>query len=125
MSYLLYALIGVLAGVSSGLFGIGGGLIIVPLLVFLTKVSQHTAAGMSLVAMLLPVGALAVYEYYSSGKITGTDIVSGLLIGVGLFIGAYAGARLGISLPEATLKRAFAVFMILVGIRMFWLSYSA
>jgi uncharacterized membrane protein YfcA len=118
MNYAIYGIIGMLAGVSSGLFGIGGGLIIVPLLVFFTKVSQHTAAGMSLVAMLLPVGAAAVYEYYISGKITKMDIVCGLIIGFGLFLGAYIGARIGVGLSPLTLRRLFAVFMILAALRL-------
>src|ERR1035437_6474891 len=122
MIYALYGLIGLLAGISSGLFGIGGGLISVPLLVFLTKVSQHTAAGMSLIALLMPVGLLGVFEYYNSGKITKTEIVYGLVIGLGLFLGCYIGAKLGLGLSEPILRRLFAVFIILVGIRMLVMS---
>lgn len=118
MGNLLFPVIGALAGVCSGLFGIGGGLIIVPLLVFFTKVSQHTAAAMSLVAMLLPVGAGAVYRYYASGKLTKEQIVFGLLIGVGLFIGAFIGARIAVGLSEVMLRRLFAVFMILAALRL-------
>jgi uncharacterized membrane protein YfcA len=125
MAYFLYVLIGLMAGVSSGLFGIGGGLIIVPLLVFFTKISQHAAAGISLVALLMPVGVLAVYEYYSNGRVTKVDIGHGLLIGLGMFAGAYVGARLGLGLSESTMRRAFAVFLILVGVRMFLVNPAA
>ena len=119
MAYALYICIGIFAGICSGLFGIGGGLVIVPLLVFLTKTSQHTAAAISLVALLLPVGALAVYEYYSGGKLTKADIIAGLIIGVGIFAGAYLGARLGLGMSETVLRRAFAVFLVLMGVRLF------
>lgn len=114
----LYVIIGLAAGICSGLFGIGGGIIIVPMLIFLAGVSQHKAVGTSLVALLLPVGILAVYEYYKSGKIEQQDIIFGLLIALGLFIGAFAGSKLGLSMSESLLRRAFAVFVILVGIRL-------
>jgi len=118
MGNLLFPLIGTLAGICSGLFGIGGGLIIVPLLVFFTKVSQHTAAGMSLVAMLLPVGAGAVYKYYDSGRLTKEQIGLGLLIGLGLFLGAFLGAKIALGLSDVALRRLFAVFMILAALRL-------
>ena len=122
MAYALYICIGLAAGICSGLFGIGGGIIIVPLLVFLTKASQHTASGVSLVALLLPVGALAVYEYYSKGKLSKVDIIAGLLIGAGIFAGGFIGARIGLGLSEAVLRKVFAVFIVLVGVRLFLLT---
>ncbi len=118
MTPLLYVITGLAAGVCSGLFGIGGGVIIVPMLMFLAGASQHKAVGTSLVALLLPVGIMAVWEYYKSGKIDNQDIVFGLLIALGLFIGAFAGSKLGLSMSEANLRRAFAVFVIVVGVRL-------
>ena len=122
MPQLLYVAIGLVAGISSGLFGIGGGIIIVPLLMFFTKVSQHTAVGLSLIALLMPVGAMAVYEYYKAGKIGDHDLVFGFLISVGLFAGAYLGSRLGLGLSETMLRRGFAVFVIVMGLRLFFKS---
>ncbi len=88
---LVFLAIGVVAGVLSGLFGIGGGILIIPSLVFFAKFHTKLAIGTSLGAMLLPVGLLGAYAYYQQGNI---HIKGSLLIGVGLFFGAYLGARL-------------------------------
>lgn len=111
-------LIGLLTGVCSGIFGIGGGVIIVPSLVFLLGFSQQTANGTSLVALLLPVGLLGVLEYYKVGKIDSTHIKAGFLIAIGIFFGAYLGAKIAIALPELILKRVFSVFLFLMAIRL-------
>lgn len=110
-------LIGLLAGVSSGMFGIGGGLIIVPALVLIYGLSQHAAVGTSLGALLLPVGALSAWVYWKNGNL---NIGYSVLIAVGLFLGAYVGARLVQPVSDLTLRRLFAGFLILVSIRMFW-----
>ena len=89
---LLYLAIGLGAGLLSGLFGIGGGIVIVPALLFLAKMPFSTATGTSLGALLLPVGALGAYSYYKNGHV---DARVSLLLAVGLFIGAYFGAQLG------------------------------
>ena len=106
--------IGLLAGVLSGLFGIGGGIVIVPLLVLLIGFTTTQAAGTSLAALLLPVGALGAYEYWRAGQI---DIRVAAVLAVGLLLGAYLGARLGISLPVELVQRAFGVLLVVVGIR--------
>ena len=79
---LTFLAIGVAAGVLSGLFGIGGGIIIVPLLILGLKMQPTTATGTSLMAMLLPVGALAVWEYHKNGHV---NVAGGLLIALGMF----------------------------------------
>ena len=111
---LLYILIGAGAGVLAGLFGIGGGLIIVPALVYAARMSQLTATGTSLGALLLPVGALGAWEYYRTGNL---DVRAALFIAVGLFMGAFFGAKLAHMVTEVYLRRAFAVFLVLVAIR--------
>lgn len=111
--------IGLLAGVLSGLFGIGGGIVIVPLLVLLVGFTTTQAAGTSLAALLLPVGALGAYEYWRAGQI---DLKVAVLLAGGLLLGAYLGARLGISLPVETVQRAFGVLMLVVGIRFVFFS---
>jgi uncharacterized membrane protein YfcA len=111
-------LIGLAAGVGSGLFGIGGGIIIVPLVVFYYKFSQQTATATSLIALLLPVGAMALWHYHKSGYVTMVNVKIGLLISFGLFIGALLGARIATSLSSETLTKLFAGFLILVAIRM-------
>ena len=109
--------IGVLAGVCAGMFGIGGGLIIVPALVFFYGLTQHAAVGTSLGALLLPVGALSAWVYWKNGNL---NVAYSALIALGLFFGAYIGARLVQPVSDLTLRRMFAGFLILVAVRMFW-----
>jgi uncharacterized membrane protein YfcA len=115
---LIYLGIGLVAGVLSGLFGIGGGIVIVPMLILLAHMAPITATGTSLGALLLPVGALGAYQYYRTGHI---DIKVSLLIALGLFIGAYFGARLAVGLDPVMMRRSFAVFLVLVAVRL-WTS---
>jgi len=117
MTFLYYAGIagvGLAAGLLSGLFGIGGGALIIPALVLIFGFTQHRAQGTSLAALLLPVGILGVLRYHKAGHV---DIVAGLIIAAGLLLGAYFGAGWADKLSEVWLKRAFGVFFILLGIR--------
>lgn len=118
MGFWIFLIIGLGAGVFSGLFGLGGGVVIVPALIFLAKMEPQTATGTSLAALLLPVGALGAYEYYKQGHL---NLVAALLIALGLFIGAGFGARFALMVSGLTLRRAFAVFVALIAIRM-WFS---
>jgi uncharacterized membrane protein YfcA len=113
--------LGVGAGILSGIFGIGGGVLIVPTLAFLLGVPQQTASAMSLVALLLPVGAFGVWEYYRSGKISIDQIGYGLLIALGIILGTYIGARLAMPVSDVVLKKGFAIFLLFVALR-FWFS---
>ncbi len=108
--------IGIAAGLLSGMFGVGGGLIIVPAMVLLFGMTQQTANATSLIALLLPVGLLGVMEYYRSGKISMENIWFGLIIAAGLFFGAYFGAKIATQLPNDILRKAFAVFMGIVAL---------
>lgn len=114
----IFLLIGLGAGVLSGLFGIGGGIVIVPALIFFAKMQPISATGTSLGALLLPVGALGAFEYHRRGHI---NITSSLWIALGLFLGAYFGARFAHEIPQFYLKRMFAVFLVGVAARM-WFS---
>jgi uncharacterized protein len=111
----LIAIIGLIGGVLSGLFGIGGGLVIVPALILVAGFPIATAAGTSLAALLLPVGLFGALEYYRAGNV---DIRAAAVIAVGLLIGAYFGARLGTALPPETVQRAFGIFLLIVGARL-------
>ena len=108
--------IGLAAGVLAGLFGIGGGVLIVPALVYFAAFPLKSATGTSLGALLLPVGLLGAIAYYRAGHL---DIRAALLVSAGLFLGAWFGARLALASPPALLQRLFAVFLVAVAIRMF------
>jgi hypothetical protein len=111
MNYVLIVLIGLMAGVLSGLFGIGGAILIVPALVLIGKLPQHTANGTSLGAMLLPVGLLAFLTYYKRGQV---NIPYAAIIAAGLFVGGLVGAKLAGSLSDVWLRRAFGVLLMFV-----------
>jgi uncharacterized protein len=120
MPLALFLGIGVGAGVLAGLFGVGGGLVIVPALTLFAGYSQKTAAGTSLVALLLPVGLAGAYAFYQQGAIGWPQIKAGLFISVGMFFGSYLGARVALLFPDYVLKRAFALFLVGVAVRL-WL----
>ena len=108
--------LGLVAGLLSGVFGIGGGVVIVPGLVLLLGMTQKTATGTSLLALLLPVGTFAVVSYARAGHV---DVRAGLVVAAGVFLGTYAGARFALGQSEATLRRAFAVLLVAVAARLF------
>jgi uncharacterized protein len=105
--------LGLLAGVLSGMFGIGGGLVIVPALIIVLGFGPKVATGTSLFALMWPVGLLGVLEYWKRGEMR---VVPGSLIAVGLFIGAYFGARITGAISAITMKRIYGVFLLIVGI---------
>ena len=112
---LLFIAIGLVAGVLSGLFGIGGGIVIVPALMFFAKLAPQSATGTSLGALILPVGILGAWTYWKAGHI---DLRASLLIAAGLFVGAYFGARIAQSVSPVTLRKMFAVFLVLVAFQL-------
>jgi len=111
-----FAIIGIAAGILSGLFGLGGGVVIIPALTMFKGFSQLKAQGTSLVAMLPPVGILAFLTYYKKGNV---DITGGIVICIAMLIGAKFGAQFANMLPINILKKAFGLFIILVGIKTF------
>lgn len=113
--------IGLLAGVSGGLFGIGGGIIIVPLLIYFFDYGQKSATATSLVSLLLPTGALGVWHYYKSGIIEKEHLFIGGLIAIGLFIGVFFGSKIAIHLSSKILSRLFSIFLVIVALRL-WLT---
>jgi uncharacterized protein len=114
---LVFLLVGLVAGVLSGLFGIGGGIIIVPALIFLAHFSPIQATGTSLGALLLPVGLMGAWEYHRNGNL---NIAAALLIALGLAAGAWFGARLAHGVEPVVLKRLFGAFLLVVAARMLW-----
>ncbi len=107
--------IGLVAGVFAGMFGIGGGLVIVPALLFIVKMKEVEAIGTSLAALIPPVGLLGAIEYYRNGFI---NVRVALLVALGLFIGAYFGAKIMVNLPQALIQRLYGVFLLVIALRM-------
>jgi uncharacterized protein len=117
----IFLCIGLAAGVLSGMFGLGGGILIVPSLVYLANFAPRMAFGTSLGALLLPVGLLGAYTYWDHGDL---DVRASLLIATGLFFGAWVGAKVSQHIPPATLQRAFAVFIVVLAIHL-WVKAGA
>ena len=113
-----FLITGIVAGIASGLFGIGGGLVIMPILVFALRMDQHAAVGTSLIALLLPVGIFAVWNFWQAGKITADHLRGGLWIALGLAAGAYFGSHLTIAMNPQMLRRAFGLFLLIAAGRM-------
>jgi uncharacterized protein len=110
-------LIGAAAGVLAGMFGIGGGLIIVPALVILFGFKQHAAVGTSLGALLLPVGAIGAWVYWRNGNV---NLRYSALLAAGLLVGAFLGAKLVEPVSDLALRRMFGVFLLVVSVKMLW-----
>lgn len=112
---MLYLGIGLAAGILSGLFGIGGGVVIVPALMLLAKFQPQSATGTSLAALLLPVGALGAWRYWQGGHV---QVRPALFIAGGLFAGALLGATIALRLTPREAQRAFAVFLGIVAVHL-------
>lgn len=104
---------GLIAGVAAGFFGIGGGIIIVPALVYVLGFSQHKATGTSLAILLLPFGLAATREYYAKGNV---DLKAALIVGGALFFGGWIGGFFANKLSGPHLKLAFGIFAVSMGI---------
>lgn len=112
---LVLVIIGVLAGLLSGFVGVGGGILIVPALMWGLGFTQHQATGTSLAVLLLPVGILAVMNYHKSGNL---DWRAALVISTTFVVGAYFGSKFSLSLPAATVRKVFGGVMILAAIKL-------
>lgn len=112
---MILALIGLIAGTMGGMVGIGGGLIIVPAMVFLLGADQRVAQGTSIAIMLPPIGLFAAINYYKAGYI---NIKYAAIIAVTFLLGGYIGSKIAIALPEAVVKKIFAIFLVITAVRM-------
>ncbi len=109
--------IGIAAGILAGMVGVGGGIIIVPALVYFFKMDQHTAQGTSLAVLLPPTGLLAFLRYYRAGHV---DLKVAMLIIVGLLIGGWVGGGWAQQVSGPALRKGFAALMIVAGFKMFF-----
>lgn len=108
---IFYLLLGALVGVLSGIIGLGGGIFIVPALVFFAHMTQHKAQGTSLAALLAPIGIFAFWEYYKAGN---ADLRAAILIAVGFMLGGWLGGRWAQAISDVLLRRVFAVLLIVI-----------
>jgi uncharacterized membrane protein YfcA len=112
---ILLIVIGLGGGILSGMFGIGGGVLIVPALVYILKFSQHKAQGTSLAALLLPIGILGVIEYYRHRNV---DIKAAAFIALGFIGGVLLGALFIQPISDLLLKRLFGILLLALSIYM-------
>ena len=112
----LLILIGLVAGVFSGLIGIGGAIIIIPSLIFLLGMDQYQAQGTSLAVMLPPIGLLAAYNYYKAGAL---NWKYALVISAAFLIGGYFGSKMALHIPEVILRKVLAVILVFIAVKLF------
>ncbi len=118
---LIVILIGIAAGMLGGLVGVGGGLVIVPALVYFLGFSQHSAQGTSLGLIMFPVGILGVLQYYKQGHV---DFKVVGLLAIGFLTGSYLGSKVALSLPQETVKKIFAILMLVMALKMLFFDKS-
>ena len=114
----ILVLIGLAAGVLSGFVGVGGGIVIVPALIYFLGLTQHQAQGTSLMLMLPPIGVLAVYNYYESGQLDKQLILYAIIIALTFIIGGYFGSKLSLKLSPLLVKFVFGIILLYVSIKM-------
>lgn len=117
--WLMFVTIGLFGGVASGLFGIGGGIVILPALIYWAGFSQHLATGTSLAVLLPPIGLAAAIEYYRNGNV---DLRAAMLLAAAMFVGAWGGALIANQMKGPQLRLVFGVFVFGVGV---YLIYGA
>ncbi|MFH0753857.1 MAG: sulfite exporter TauE/SafE family protein [Candidatus Omnitrophota bacterium] len=115
MQIMLFILLGLIAGTFAGLFGIGGGLVLVPALTLFFGMTQHQAQGTTLAILIPPIGILAAWRYYQSGHI---NLPIAAFICLGFLLGGLLGANVAQGISEPLLKRLFGVFLLLVSLQM-------
>lgn len=112
---IILVLIGLMAGVFGGLFGVGGAVIMIPALVYFLGVDQHMAQGTSLAVLLPPIGLFAAWNYYKEGQV---NIWFAVIIAISFMVGGYFGSKLALNLPEQLMKKIFAIFLILIALKL-------
>ncbi|MBD2527401.1 sulfite exporter TauE/SafE family protein [Nostoc sp. FACHB-133] len=117
---LLCLILGLVAGIISGMTGIGGGIIILPALMFFLGFSQHLAQGTTLALLVLPVDLLAAWTYYKQGDV---DIKVATILCLGFILGGWLGAKIGISLPNDILNKGFAFLLLVSAFRILFISH--
>jgi uncharacterized protein len=112
---ILFIVLGLTAGILSGLIGIGGGIVIIPALIFIFGFSQHQAQGTTLALMVPPIGILAAWTYYRQGFV---DVHAALFICIGFVVGGFLGAKVATVIPGAIMEKIFGVVLLLLSLKM-------
>jgi uncharacterized protein len=112
---IILIVIGIITGVMAGMLGIGGAIIMIPALVYILGISQHTAQGTSLAVMLPPIGIIAAYNYYKAGEV---NIKFAIILAVCFLVGSYFGSKLALTIPQNVLKKVFGILLLLVAVKM-------
>ena len=118
-SWLTFVVIGIVGGIAAGLFGVGGGIVVVPALIYWAGFSQHMATGTSLAVLLPPIGLAATIEYYRHGNV---DVRAAIILAATMFVGSWGGAWVANRIPGPQLRLAFGVFLCGLGV---YLVYGA
>lgn len=113
MTYVTLTILGLAIGALSGMFGIGGGVFVIPALVFFYGFSQKTATGTTLAMLLPPIGILAFFEYYKNGLV---DVRAAAILICGFILGSWFSAKFVIKMDELILKRSFGILLIIIGL---------
>jgi len=116
-TFIILIVIGLLAGIFSGMVGLGGAVIMIPSLVFLLGMSQYMAQGTSLAVMLPPIGILAAWNYWKAGEL---NLKYALIIAGAFIIGGYIGSRFALEIPVQSLRKIFAIALVIIAINMFF-----
>lgn len=114
---LLLVAIGLFTGGASGILGIGGGIILIPALIYLCGFTQQQAVGTSLSIMLPPIGFFAAMNYYKAGHV---NVKYALILAVMFMVGSYIASKIAVGLPEPIVRKVFSVFLVIVAIKMFF-----
>jgi len=115
VTVLILIIIGMMAGVFGGMFGVGGAIVMIPAMVYFLGVDQHTAQGTSLAVMLPPIGLFAAYNYYKEGQV---NIWYAFIIAAAFMIGGYFGSKIALNLSENLMKKIFGVFLLLTALKL-------
>jgi uncharacterized membrane protein YfcA len=118
---IILLIIGVVAGMLGGLVGIGGGIIIVPALIYFLGKNQMQAQGISLALIMFPVGILGVMQYYKQGHV---DFSIVLVLAIGFIVGSFLGSKIAMDLPQDIIRKLFACLLIIVAVKMLFLDKS-
>jgi uncharacterized protein len=114
---ILFILLGLVAGTFSGVVGLGGGVVIVPALIFLFGLTQQQAQGTTLALLVPPIGILAAYTYYQQGYV---DLKIAALVCIGFIFGGWIGAKIAVQLPKEILQKIFALSLFFISLKMFF-----